>query len=725
MVHHRNCHLCEAMCGVVVETRGDRVVDVRGDELDPFSRGHVCPKATALGDIHHDPDRLKRPLRRRGRDFEEIGWEAALDEVAERLAAIRGRHGKRAVAVYQGNPTVHNWGQMLFGQLFAKALDSRSMFSATSVDQLPKMLASLEMYGHQLLLSVPDVDRTDLLVVFGANPVVSNGSIMSAPGMRKRLAAIRARGGRVVVFDPRRTETAELADEHHFVRPSTDAFVLLGMVHTLFAERLVRLGRFESQVAGLETLRRVADEFPPEATAGLTGVSPEVVRSVARALAGSRRAVLYGRVGVCTQEFGGVASWLVEAINVLTGHFDEEGGAMFTTPAVDLVELFDRIGQRGHHARWRSRVRGAPEFGGELPAACLAEEIETPGADQVRALVTMAGNPVLSLPNGARLERALPSLEFMASVDIYLNETTRHADVILPPTFALEHDHYDLAFAAFAVRNVAKYSPALFPRAEDQRHDHEILLGLSQRIASHRGLAAPVGPAMLRVLAPSLTPRRLVDPLIRVGPHGQLRRGSAGLTMDRIAAAPHGLDLGPLERTMPARLRTKERRIELAPACFVEDVDRLRGRLRDASRDANALLLIGRRQLRGNNSWCHNAPRLVKGKDRCTLLVHPDDAARHGLRSGDRARIRSRVGVVEAPVELDAAMMPGVVSLPHGFGHDRPGTRLSVAGREPGVSINDLTDDARLDALSGVADFGGVPVTLERLPVSEPQPSAS
>lgn len=715
MEHHRNCTLCEAMCGVVVKTEGDRVLAVRGDEDDPFSRGHICPKATALADIHHDPDRLTRPLRRKGGDFEEIGWNEAYDEVAGRLGEIRARHGKNAVAVYQGNPTVHNWGQMLFGQVFAQALGSRSMFSATSVDQLPKMLASLEMFGHQLLLSIPDVDRTDLFVVFGANPVVSNGSIMSAPGMKSRLEAIKARGGRVIVFDPRRTETAELADEHHFIRPSTDAFVLMGMIATLFDEGLVRLGRFEDLVSGFSTLRHLAMDFLPERTERVSGVPSAVVRRIARMLSSERRAVVYGRVGLCTQEFGGLASWLAEALNVLTAHLDREGGAMFTTPAFDVVSLFDAMGMRGHHGRRRSRVRGAPEFGGELPAACLAEEIDTPGEGRIRALVTMAGNPVLSVPNGARLERALSSLDFMASVDIYLNETTRHANVILPPTFALEHDHYDLVFAALAVRNVAKYSPSVFERAEHQRHDHEILLALSTRLARTGTMGGAGGSLLARLVGPALTPRRIGDLAIRLGPYGLRRRGGEGLTMAKIAASPHGVDLGPLEPCLPERLRTPDRKVALAPAVFVADVSRLRERLRTHESNSGSLVLIGRRQLRSNNSWCHNAPRLMRGKDRCTLLVHPTDAAARGIGAGDEVEVRSRVGAVRVPVEISDEIMPGVVSLPHGFGHGRPGVRLSIAKGMPGASINDVTDEQRIDPLSGNADFGGVPVELRRV----------
>lgn len=715
MTHYRACNLCEAMCGIAIEVEGDRVVSIVGDEKDPFSQGHICPKATALADIHHDPDRLKRPMKRMPHGgWVEITWDEAFDEATRMLQRIMAEHGPQSVGLYLGNPTVHNWGALLFGMVFAKALGNRSRFSATSVDQLPKMLASLEMFGHQLLLSIPDVDRTDYFLVFGANPVVSNGSIMTAPGMRKRIAAIRERGGKVVVFDPRRTETAELADEHVFVRPGTDALVLFAMLHTIFEEGLVRLDRLEPHVKGLETLRAATRDFAPSKVAPITGVPAETIVRIAREYARSAKGVAYGRVGVSMQEFGGIACWLLEAMNVVTGHFDREGGAMFTTPAVDLVKLGSLVGERGHHGKFESRVRGAPEFGGELPVAVLAEEIETPGPGRIRAMITHAGNPVLSTPNGRRLDAAFATLDYMVSIDIYLNETTRHANLILPPTFALEHDHYDVAFHALAVRNTAKYSPALFPRTAEQRHDWEILLELIARLGDGNRPVHPLVRQLRSLVGRNLEPKRLGDALMRLGPHG-LRKGASGLTMAKVEASVHGLDLGPLEPCMPARLETRDRKIDLAPEKLVDDVARLRARADElASAGEGKLFLIGRRQLRSNNSWCHNSPRLVKGKDRCTLIVHPEDARERGLVRGEPARIRSRVGEVVAPVEISDEIMRGVVSLPHGFGHDREGTRWRVAEAHAGVSLNDLTDDGLLDALAGTASFSGVPVEVAK-----------
>jgi anaerobic selenocysteine-containing dehydrogenase len=730
--HYRSCCLCEATCGVAIEIEGDRVIAVRGDDADPFSKGYICPKATGLADLHHDPDRLTRPMVRdlATGAWREVEWDAAFDLVAERLRAVQRDHGRDAVAVYQGNPTAHNLGLLTLGQLFLRGLGTRSMFSATSVDQLPHMLAALTMYGNQLLMSVPDIDRCDYFLILGGNPAVSNGSLMTAPDVKARLKAIRARGGQVVVVDPRRTETAELADRHVFIRPGSDALLLLAMIHVLFAEGLVRLGRLAPHVSGVEALRTAAADLSPEATAAATGVAPDEVRRLARELAGAPRAVCYGRIGVCTQEFGGLAAWLAYAINALTGHLDEPGGMMFTTPAVDVLPLAARIGFDGGFARWRSRVSGYPEFGGELPVAALAEEIATPGPGQIRALITSAGNPVLSTPDGRRLEQALPGLDFMVSIDPYLNETTRHAHVILPPTSPLERSHYDLALNAFAVRNIARYSPPVFERSAAQRHDWEICVELMTRLQRGprpatakperpyqwlRGPASWTGRAVGRLASRALRavgPEGVLELGLRLGPHG-LRKGRRGLSLRALRREPHGVDLGPLEPRLPARLGTADKKIELAPAIYLADLPRLRARLAaDRVRPDGALILIGRRHLRSNNSWMHNSARLVKGKPRCTLIIHPADATARGLVDGARARLATRIGAIEVPVEVSDEIMPGVVSLPHGWGHDRPGTRLGVASAHAGASVNDITDAAFVDALSGTGALSGISVEV-------------
>jgi len=702
-VHQHSCTLCEATCGITVTTDGNRVVDIRGDEQDPISRGYICPKATALADVHHDPDRLKRPLVKRAGEFVEVGWREAFDLVGNRLRAIRATYGQHALGVYYGNPTAHNLGLMLFGIPLFRSLGTRNVFAATSVDQLPQMLAAYLMLGHQALLPVPDIDRTDLFVCIGANPLVSNGSLMTAPDLRGRLKALRGRGGRVVVIDPRRSETAATA-EHVFIRPGTDALMLLSLVNVLFEENLVRPGRLGEHLAGVSALRAAAAAYPPERTTVVTGVAPETVRELARALANTERAVLYARVGACTQEFGGLATWLVLALNTLTGHLDEPGGCMFTTPAIDLVPLAKTISQTGSFAAYRSRVRGLPEFGGELPAVTMAEEITTPGDGQIRAMITAAGNPVLSVPNGRRLDEALDQLEFMVSVDPYLNETTRHADVILPPTTPLERSHYELLLTVVSVRNWAKYSPAVFPRGAGQRHDWEICLELSGRLL---GPDTPLGRSLGRVGAAvghRLGPEGLIALGLRTGPYG-LRRPPSGLSLRRLRREPHGVDLGPLMRRLPARLYTRDRKVHLAPGEYLADLDRLRRRMESWA--PGELVLIGRRQLRSNNSWLHNSERLVKGRPRCTLLVNPADAERYGLADGAPAVLSSAAGEVEVPVEVTEEMMAGVVSLPHGWGHSRSGVRLGVASQHAGASINDVTDDQFTDELTGTAALSG------------------
>jgi len=696
--HYRSCPLCEATCGVAITVDGNRVVSVRGDDDDPFSRGYICPKGTALADLHADPDRLKRPVVRDGDGWREVGWDEAFDLVASKLNAIRARHGKHAIAVYQGNPSAHNLGLLTYGQLLLRTLGTKNSYSATSLDQLPHMLAALLMFGNQLLMPVPDIDRSDLFICLGANPLASNGSIMTAPDVKSRLKAIRERGGRVIVLDPRRTETAEKADQHVFIRPGTDAALLLAMVHVLFAENLVKLGRLRAN--GLDELRRASTQWTPERAAQITGVSAADIRELARALATTKRAVLYGRIGVCTQEFGGLAAWLCYAINALTGHLDEVGGLMFTTPAVDPLPLAAMLGFDGGFDRYRSRVSQKPEFGGELPVTVLAEEIETPGQGQIRALITSAGNPVLSAPGGPRLEKAFAGLDFMVSIDPYINETTRLAHVILPPTSPLERSHYDAALNAFAVRNVAKYSPPLFERDEHARHDWEICLALWTRLGTPRHLGP--GSWLVQRLLGKLGPEPIIDLALRTGPHR--------LSLAKLRAAPHGLDLGPLESRLPKRLATKDKALQLAPERYLQDL----ARLDLLGSPADGLVLIGRRHLRSNNSWMHNSERLVKGPPRCTLMIHPDDAASRQLADGGRARISTTTGAIELPVEVTDAIMPGVVSIPHGWGHGRRGVKLRVASEHAGESVNDILDPARIDELSGTSALTGQRVEVRR-----------
>jgi len=694
------------MCGLALRVEDGRVGDIRGDELDPLSRGHVCPKAVALKDLHEDPDRLRRPLRRTAQGWQELGWDEALDEAAERLHATQNAHGRHAVAVYLGNPVVHDHGLLLFSQVFERVLNSRSRFSATSTDQLPHMLASLLMFGNQLLLPVPDVDRTDLMLVLGANPLASNGSLMTAPGIERRLRALRERGGNLVVVDPRRTETARMATHYVPVRPGSDALLLLAVLHVLFEEGLTKPGRLAGFSDGLRELRAAAARFPPERVADATGVAADDLRALARAFAAAPSAVAYGRVGLSTQEFGGLCAWLVNALNAVSGNLDRAGGAMFTRPAADLAGLAPLLGLRGGFARRHSRVRGLPEFGGEWPVATLADEIEHPGPGQIRALVTIAGNPVLSAPGGRRLDRALAGLDFVLALDPYLNETSRHAHLVLPPVSPLERDHYDLVFHLLAVRDTARYSPAVFPRPAEGRHDWETLLGLATRLLRRRG--RPWGARALGALG-RLGPTRLVGLMLRLGPRH--------LGLGRLRRAPHGIDFGPLEPCLPRRLSTEGRRLRLAPQAFVSDLDRLEKAI-VAARPAT--VLVGRRDLRSNNSWLHNSERLVKGPERCTLLMHPADAGERRLRDGQRVRVSSVAGAVEVPLQVSAEMRRGVVSLPHGWGHERPGTRLRVAASRPGASVNDVNDEERVDALCGTAAFSAQPVEVSAVEAASP-----
>ncbi len=704
------------MCGLRIEVEEGRVTSICGDEEDPFSRGHICPKALGLKELHEDPDRLRQPLRRTATGWESITWEDALDEAARRLHGLQSTQGRDSVAVYLGNPTVHNAGAMLFVPQLLRTLRTRNSYSATSVDQLPHLLASHLMFGHQLLVPIPDLDRTGYLLALGANPLASNGSMMTAPDVRARLRAIQQRGGRLVVVDPRRTETARIADEHLFIRPGTDALFLFALLHEVLQRpRLEQLSAFTD---GLETVRELAREFTPERAAGPTGVPAESIRRIAREFSEAKAAACYGRVGTSTQEFGGLCQWLIHVLNTVSGNLDREGGVMFTRPAFDLVGGPRTLSSsRGGFGRWKSRVRGLPEFAGELPVAALAEEILTPGEGQIRALLTFAGNPVLSTPNGGQLDKALASLDFMVSIDPYLNETTRHAHLILPPPSALERAHYDVAFHVLAIRDTARYAPALFKPPAGAMHDWRILLELQHRVEVLRHGRNLRGALKYQALR-RLGPEGLLDVGLRAGPYGIRARGlRQGLSLRALKRAPHGVDLGALKPSLPQRLATPDKRIQLAPGPFVQDVQRLRDTFPEGASPVadGELLLIGRRHLRDNNSWMHNVPMLMSGKPRCTLMMHPEDAQVLGLAEGDEARVTSRVGEVSVPVSVTDEVMRGVVSLPHGYGHRRQGVRQSTAVTHAGVSLNDLTDDQRLDALSGNAAFSGVPVRVTRV----------
>jgi anaerobic selenocysteine-containing dehydrogenase len=694
--HHRACHLCEAICGLTIETVSSpeserQIASIKGDPLDPFSRGHICPKAVALQDIQNDPNRLRSPMRRVGTQWQAIGWQEAFDLVARRLFDIQQRYGQNSVAVYQGNPSVHNYGLMTHSNYFLGQLKTRNRYSATSVDQLPQHLTSFLMYGHGMLLPIPDIDHTDFMLILGGNPLASNGSIMTVPDVEKRLKAIQARGGKVVVVDPRRSETAAVASQHLFVRPGGDAALLFGLLNTIWEEGLARGSNLP--VKGLEQVRQAIAPLTAESMSDRCGIPAAQIRQLAREFAAADKAVCYGRMGISTQAFGTLCHWLVQLINMVTGNLDRAGGALCTEPAVDLVGSTSG----GHFNLWQSRVSGLPEYGGELPVAALAEEMLTEGEGQVRALVTVAGNPVLSTPNGRQLERALEGLDFMVSVDLYINETTRYADLILPSTSALENDHYDTTFNALAVRNVTRFNRAIFDKPQGALHDWEIFVGLARAFAALSG----------KELKPTLPPSNMIDFGLRNGPYGE--KTEHQLSLATLEDYPHGLDLGALRPNLAGRLKTADAHIQAAPEPIMADLARFNAVPPLA---ADELTLIGRRHVRSNNSWMHNYHRLVKGKPRHQLLMHPQDMTARGLIDGQQVRIRSRVGEVEVQVLGSLDMMPGVVSLPHGWGHRRAGVKLDIAQGQPGVSANDLTDERQLDAVSGNAVLNGVPVQV-------------
>ncbi len=730
-VAHRICPLCEACCGLELGITDGRITAIRGHDADVHSAGFLCPKAVALRDLHEDRDRLRAPLVKRDGRHVEVTWDEAFAEIERRLVPILAEHGRDAVAMVVGNPSVHKLGVTLYSARLGRALGTRNLFTASTLDQMPKQLASGLMFGHWLSVAVPDLARTDLMVVIGANPVVSNGSMWTVPDFRGKARAMQARGGKLVVIDPRRTETAELADRHLFIRPGGDAFFLLGLVNVLFADRRVRLGRLTGHVDGLAALEAAVAEFTPERVALRSGIDAGAIRALAHELAATERAAVYGRIGTCTQEYGTIASWLIDVVNVLTGHLDEPGGAMFPRAAAFAVNTSGAPGRGKGIALGRrtSRVSRAPEVWGEFPMGCLAEEIATPGDGQIKAAISIASNPVLSVPNGPQLAAALDQLALMVSVDIYLNETTRHADVILPGLSPLEDVHYDVAFPQLSWRNTARFSPAVLPPPTDRPAEWQILLRLIA-IVSGKGAAAdlralddelavedvrraagPAADAVLAQVAGLTGPERLLDLALRAGPYGdRFGMSPGGLTLAKLQAAPAGIDLGALEPRVPEVLRTPSGKIELAPPLLLDDLGRVRA---DLARAVPELVIVGRRQLRSNNSWMHNLPVLAKGPFRCTALVHTADASRLGLRHGGRARIASGPRSIEVEVEVSDEMMPGVVSLPHGWGHDQPGTRMAVAAERPGANLNALLDETLRDPLSGNAVLSGVPITMQ------------
>jgi len=694
-IHYRTCNLCEAMCGLKITYKEKKVISIVGDKKDPLSKGYICPKSLALKDLYEDSDRLKTPIKRVENGWKKISWTEAFDEVEHQIKKIQEQYGNDAVATYQGNPNVHNLGSMLYGGPFLKSLKTKQKYSATSADQLPHHIASLKMFGHQMLIPIPDIERTDYLLILGANPGASNGSLLTAPGFSQKIKNIQKRGGEVINIDPRYTETSKISSDHFFINPGKDALLLLSLLNVIFEQGIDEKTHLSSHLKGLEEIKEIIKQYPPQKTAAIIGIDSLEIQKIAKNFMNSKTAVCYGRMGVSTQEFGGICQWLINVINIVTNNMDKAGGAMFTKAAIDLVFMTGMKGKVGNFDRYRSRVHDLPEYSGELPVATLADEMIVEGEGQIKMLICTAGNPVLSTPNGKKLEKALEGLDFMVSIDIYLNETSKYANIILPSTNGLETLHYDLVFHQLAIRNTAKLSEVLFEKDENQKHDWQILNELTERITGKKN---------------PLTPEMMLDNMFKFSPYK-----AANLSVKKLKENPSGIDLGALQPLLTKRIFTQDKKINISPKFFIDDLKRLDKELFNTNGEDKTnypFALIGRRHLRNNNSWMHNSKLLMKGKNRCTVLMCPKDANNLSITNHQKIRITSNVGSIELPVEISDEMKEGVLSIPHGFGHNRQGTKIKLAEENAGESINDLTDDYNIDKLTGNVNFSGTRVKV-------------
>lgn len=686
------------MCGLEIKFQDKEILSIKGDQKDPFSKGYNCPKATALQDFYTDKDRLKTPIRRTATGWEDISWDEAFTEITEKFKSIQNAHGKNALAIYLGNPNAHSLGNVMLLKPFSKSLGTINRFSSASTDQMPHHVASTFMFGAGMLIPVPDIDRTDFMLIIGGNPVVSNGSMMTAPNVIGRMKAIQKRGGKIVVVDPRRTRTAKIADQHLFIRPEKDALLLFAMIHCVFANKGVNLRHLETMVEGLNDLEKVAETYSPETVAEFVGIDATSIRTLADDMMAADSAVCYSRMGASTQTFGGLCQWLTNVLNIITGNCDREGGAMFPQPAFDLLRNHKK-GHKTSFGQHSTRVRKLPFFNGEFPVAALAEEIQTEGEGQLKSLITVAGNPVLSAPSGHKLAQAFEGLDYMVSVDIYLNETTKYANIILPGTTGVENSHFDIFFNSFSVRNTVKYSPPLFEKEDEQRSDWEILKEISERM-SNTAIDDPMR---------KITPEMLLDMELKKGPYGD-----QGMSLEKLIDNPHGIDLGPLKPCIEDRIKTAEGKVYLFPQVYMNDLPRLNAVMAKPARDENYPFdLIGRRLVKSHNTWTQNSERLVKGKNPCTLEVHPEDARTLGIKKGQLLKVSSIVGEIEIEAVITDDIQQGVVSMPQGWGHNQKGTKMSVAATQPGVSMNDLTDANRVDILTGNAALNGTPVAIK------------
>jgi len=720
--HYRVCNFCEAMCGLEVtypdkENPSETEIVIKPDKQDPFSKGSMCPKAAALSALHTDPSKLRHPVKRVGDQWVTITWPEAYSLIEENLKRIQSEHGQDSVASYLGNPIVHNLGMMLFIKSFTQAIGSKNVFSATSMDQLPHHFAAHYMFGHEFRIPVPDVDRTDFMIIMGANPIASNGSIMTSAGIKDRLGHIKERGGQVVVIDPRETETARIATTHHFIRPATDVYLLLAILHVLYRDGLASTANLQKHLTGLEAIEQIASRVSPEVAADITGIDADVICQLTHDYANNDKAVIYGRMGLSTQPHGGLCHWLINTINIVSNHFDTPGGMMFPSPAIDLA----RHKQKNLVGRWKSRVRQMPEFYGELPVSAMTEELTTEGFGQVRAFITVCGNPVLSTPAGKRLDDVLPDIDFMLSIDNYINETTRHASVILPTPGGLEIDHFDIIFNLISVTNNVKFSEALFPPDDDRPADWQVLKELIHRFSPNKG-------GMFHALK---NPRRIVNWGLMLGPYGKLSHPSrwfSGLSLKKVIDSKHGIGLGPLMPRIPDALLTKNNKINLTPTVFTSgldallvDEDLIATQLSFTQRDPTQFQLIGRRHVNTNNSWMHQFRKLSRSKQvRCTAMINTNDAHALGVVDGTRVRVSSSTGEITLPAEVSDSIRSGVVSIPHGFGHNRAGTQVPIADEKPGVSVNDITDHNHVDNVTGNAAFSGLWVSIESVETKSP-----
>ena len=705
--HYRACNVCEATCGLEIKYQGNKILSIKGDKEDPLSKGHICPKGVALQDVYYDPDRLKQPVKKTKYGWQKISWNEAFDEVTNNIKSIQKEHGNDAVALYFGNPTVHNMGAMMFMPMFSKMLRTKNRYSATSVDQLADQLAAYLLFGHQLLVPVPDLDRTDCLLIIGANPVVSNGSMMTAPKVAQRIKDIRKRGGQVINVDPRFTETSKISDQHIYINPAADVYLLMAMLHVVFKKNYDNLRHVKEFTHDIQDIEDLVKPYSPALVAEITGIESQIIETLVDTFCQSKSACCYPRFGASTQKFGTLTQWLGNVLNIVTGNFDREGGVMFAKPALDILAPARKHKNRKVFFFFFSRIKGSPSFAGELPVSVLADEILTEGEGQIKMLITNSGNPVISTPNGNKMDKALASLDFMVSVDFYINESSRHANIILPPTSALERSHYNMAFHTLAVQNTAKYTEPLFYPEKNQRSDMQIFVELWSRLQP-TGLKNKFKTWMTKRYIYKKGEAGIIDDGLKKGPYSDL-------DLAKVIVSKHGIDLGALKPCMPERLFTKDKQIHLMPDEIKADIQRLTDYFRNHKPDEEFnMQVIGRRDPRTNNSWMHNSHRMVKGKQRCVALVNSHDAKKHNLQNGDSIKVTSKVGEITLPVVITEDIKPGIISIPHGWGHVFEDIELSIAKKHAGVNINILMDETQTDELSGNAVLSGVPVKIEK-----------